>query len=227
MKNMAMQFGTQIARQQIQQYVPPQQYAQYQPQYGPPQPQYVPPQPQYAPPQPQYAPPQPQYAPPQPQYTPPQPQYAPRLQQQSKKTRVGNSLLPNGMEMEQIVGIILKITVIVLVPFSAYKAYTSLPFDILKVFENLFKLDFSAAGNEISKVLNLTEYKDTLIWLLVMVITATTFIGYCKYKELLLKDENAAISQVIKQVFPKLILYVVPVAGQGILVADIVKCFME
>tara|TARA_B100002051_G_scaffold220418_1_gene214163 strand:+ start:251 stop:499 length:249 start_codon:yes stop_codon:yes gene_type:complete len=79
----------------------------------------------------------------------------------------------------------------------------------------------NAVYEQLGNIFNPRAYLESFLWLLLTIGIAISFKIYCE-----LRHGRMNVSTVLlKKVFPKTIAYMLPVAGQLLLVTEVLRCF--
>lgn len=183
----------------------------------------------YSPQMTQYAPQSTYYPSQQTYYPSQQTYYQPQAQQYESEVALKQNGSKNNKALAVIVGIVLRILVVVGIPFAYYKFFTTFPLNILNALINLVTLNFSAIGEQFRNLLNIHAYIESFLWCLLSVFIAVIFIGYCYMKDAFAggSDFKMIIKFLLKKLLPKFVLYIVPYLGQAIMAFELIKCFIK
>ena len=126
-----------------------------------------------------------------------------------------------------VIGIIIRIIVLVGVPYCFYRWFKIFPLNIWYFFLNLIRGRFSDMGKQLRNIFSIKAWIRTFLWHLLGMSIAFGFIAYCMIRDLLyggfgFKD---IILSVIKRLFPKLLARLIPFIGQIFMIFDIIRCF--
>ena len=127
-------------------------------------------------------------------------------------------------QTNHLMGVLVKIAVIIIIPYAYYKFFTSFPLMIPNLLINAITLNWDAVKEQIKDMTDPSAYLESLQWLSLVIVVALVFLGFCLTKDI--RNRRNMLGKVLKKLFPKLVAYVIPLAGQLMLLFDVLACFV-
>jgi hypothetical protein len=130
-------------------------------------------------------------------------------------------------KMLKIVGYVVKLLVIIGVPYSIYKFLKTFPLNIARMLYNLVTLRWGQLSEQLKDIFDINAYLLSFMWVIIGILFGLLLLAYCAVKKHIENGTRGIFALVLKEILAKFIKSLIPIIGQSLLIKDIVQCLMS